>query len=808
MNGQTITHYRILHKLGRGGMAEVYEAEDIRLGRHVALKFLPDGMAGDTAALDRFQLEARATSSLNHPGICTIFDIASHDGLPFIVMELLEGESLKDRLQHGPMPVDQVIDTGIQLADALEAAHRSGIIHRDVKPGNIFLTRFGQAKVLDFGLAKLASEPRSAELKPLAAGGERHRTSEALTNTSAIPGTTLYMSPEQARGQLLDERTDLFSLGVVLYEAASGHKPFEGRNSVATMEAIQHQRPTSPSNYNPQIPPGLEQILGGLLEKDRRLRYQSARELAEDLRRLKRQLDQSRAPDDSDNPLIVQPSGTFRKFSVRQMYVLLGAAGAIAAILLAVTIWWARHGTTAASVTATNNSVVVLPFQNVNNDPDTDYLRVALADELVKILAYTRSLEIRPVPSGKYASGAIDPQQAGKDLKAAYVITGHFVSQSDRLTVTINAIEVRHNRLTWQGSFTVPQQNLISLQEDMAANVKSGLLPALGTEAAMLSTATQPHNPDAYDLYLRGAALPHDADPNSTAIVMLEHAVQLDPKFAPAWDALGLRYYYDASYAGAGVETLDKSVAAYEKALSLDPNLISSAAHLTRIHAERGQMSDAYGEARDLVSRRPENAQAHFTMAYVLRYAGMLQDAVRECDAALALDPGNYDFRSCSFAFFELGRMNRAEEYVKLDEGTEWASSVWPAILLRENKVDEARTAAAKVSDSATWFKPLLQACVKPVPAAEMRRLAERARPQLLGLRDPEFRYYQAAIMSYCGQQELAAEMIQSSIAQHYCAHSALYSDPLLAKLRATTYFPTLVEQAKQCQYSVFSGGR
>src|SRR4051812_37009438 len=270
-------------------MGEVYEAEDIRLGRRVALKFLPDSMSGDPVALERFQLEARTTSSLNHPGICTIFDIASHNGLPIIVMELLQGETLKTRLTRGPLSADEAIDYGIQLADALEAAHQRGIIHRDIKPGNIFLTRHGHTKVLDFGLAKLKGAPAAAE--PHLGGNGHHDLSDAMTEISSIPGTTLYMSPEQVGGQALDERTDLFSLGVVLYEATTGHKPFEARSAVLTMAAIQHHKPVSPLNYNAELPPEMEQVLGGLLEKNRVLRYQSARELKEDLLRLKRQVE-------------------------------------------------------------------------------------------------------------------------------------------------------------------------------------------------------------------------------------------------------------------------------------------------------------------------------------------------------------------------------------------------------------------------------------------------------------------------------------------------------------------------------------
>ena len=797
MIGETISHYRIVRKLGGGGMGEVYEAEDLRLGRRVALKFIPDSMSGDTNALERFQLEARTTSSLNHPGICTIYDIASHNGLPIIVMELLEGETLKQRLERNPLTVDETIEYGLQLAEALEAAHQRGIIHRDIKPGNIFLTTRGHSKILDFGLAKLKGEPRVPELVPAAAA--HHETREAITNLSVIPGTTLYMSPEQAQGKFLDERTDLFSLGVVLYEAVTGHKPFDGRNAVLTMSAIQAQRPVSPAMYVPDMPSGVEVVLGGLLEKDRRLRYQSARELAEDLRRLKRQIELRHA-DDSDARLLMEPSRTFRKLTVRQVYILLGAAGLIAAVLLAVTVWWAKHGTTSVSLAA-KATIAVLPFHNLAEDPDLDYLRFAIPDELVKTLAYTPSLEIRPVPTAPaYAKGGFDAQQAGRDLKAETVITGHFLAVGDRLTITVDAVNVPHNELIWQDSFTIPRDNLLSLQGELSTTVRQGLLPALGTRVVTFAGATQPRNPDAYDLYLRGSSLPHDPEPNSTAVTMLEHSVELDPNFAPAWDALGLRYYYDATYAAGGNDIYDKSIAAYEKALKLDPNLLSSAAHLVRIRAERGHVADAYRQARDLVARHPENVQAHFTLAYVLRYAGLLDRSQRECDAALALDPTNYDLRSCSFAFFEVGNTARAMEYVRLDARSKWAASVLPSILLREGHTDQARAAAANVPDDATWFGGVLQACLQPVSTEEMNRRAYEASPGLLNLRDAELRYYHGAILSYCGQIDLSAQLVQSAISDHYCSTQALQFDPLLLNLRNSPRFAALANAAKQCQ--------
>ena len=802
--GQTISHYRIVKKLGGGGMGLVYEGEDIRLGRRVALKFIPGNVSGNGGSLERFTLEARATSSLNHPNICTIYDIATHNGMPFIVMELLQGQSLKDRIEYGRGPLDAmaVLDIGIQIADALEAAHAQGIVHRDVKPGNIFLTHRGQAKILDFGLAKLAPEHQL-----VAAGdgngerGPRHRPSEAITEMNVIPGTTVYMSPEQARAEPLDARSDLFSLGVVLYEVATGQKPFMAKTSVLALAAIQHQKPVSPLTLNPSLPPGFEPIVGKLLEKNRDLRYASAHEVGQDLRALKRELELQAVGAEVPAHAPATPTRTFRKLSVRQIYTLVGVSALLVMILLVITVWWAKHGRGVVGPVAANNTIVVLPFNNVSGDPDTDYLRFAVPDQLVKILAYTRSLEIRPVPSAaKYVMGNYDPQQAGRELHAANVLTGHYMSQGDRLTITLDDVDTRYNRLVWQGTVTVPASNLLTLQEQLAAQVQQGLLPALGSRSAMIGTATQPHDATAYDLYLRGSALPHDAAPNSTAVTMLQRSVELDPKYAPAWDALGLRYYYESQYSAGGKEALEKSAGAYEKALALDPNLISSAAHLTRLRAEAGDTAKAYTEAVDLAKRRPENAQAHFTLAYVLRYAGILQEAAQECDAALALDPGNYDFRSCSFVFFEMGNTKRALEYVRLDSGSDWAASVLPTILVREGNTTEAKAAASKISSRPAWYAGLLQACLQPVRPEVMHKQTLAAATSILAQRDPEFRYYHGSLLAWCGEMETSSALIASAIEQNYCANTALHSDPALLRLRAGPGFAELADKAQKCQ--------
>ena len=338
MVGETVSHYHIVGKLGGGGMGLVYDAEDTRLGRHVALKFIPDDLAHDKKSMDRFLREARAASQLNHPGICTIYDIEEMNGLPFIVMEKLEGQSLKERLRGEPMELDEILDVGIQVADALAACHAKGIIHRDIKPANIFITTSGQVKILDFGLAKIspgfaAHDPKSIE-DPLSVAGD-------------IFGTAVYMSPEQARGEELDARTDLFSLGSVLYQMATGKKPFSGNNTVTTLEAVLNRKPDPPLKLNPKLPPDLQGIIGRAMEKNRGNRYQDALTLKADLQTLKRETDPALTSSGrlrNAFPYRISTS-TFQTTSRWQTYLLLGVSG----VLIMVSRWRVYGGSNIAA---------------------------------------------------------------------------------------------------------------------------------------------------------------------------------------------------------------------------------------------------------------------------------------------------------------------------------------------------------------------------------------------------------------------------------------------------------------------------
>jgi TolB-like protein len=432
-------------------------------------------------------------------------------------------------------------------------------------------------------------------------------------------------------------------------------------------------------------------------------------------------------------------------------------------------------------------------------DKDVDFLRLALPDEIATTLSHVRSLSIRPFSeTSKYVSSDIDFQKAGREMRVSSIVTGHFLKAGNQLQVTLEAIDVDTNQAVWRDTLSVAGENMIAMREQVLSRISTGLIPALRPAAGTSETVSQPKNEEGYDLFLRSTAVPHEPAPNKEAIRMLERAVGLDPTYAPAWDALGLRYYYDSQYAHGGEAAFDRSTAAHERATVLDPDLISAAVNLTENHVERGELEKAYTEAEGLVKRRSESGLAHHSLAYVLHYAGLLKEAQHECDRALALDPSNYEFRNCARPFFLDGNYERAMEYLALDKGSTYSNHNEVDILLRQGKKTETLERIRGLNDA--FGLGLVEVCLKGQPPAEIELLSKDFHRYVGSVSDPEVKYVAAQYEAVCDREQDAIGFLRKAVEGNFCSYPALDSDPLFSPLRHTTEFQEIRSAAIGCQ--------
>jgi eukaryotic-like serine/threonine-protein kinase len=671
MLGKTLRNYRITDKLGVGGQGAVYKAIDTKLGRPVVIKVIPPELSAKEANLKRFEREARLASALDHPNICTIFDLDEVDGVHFIAMQFVEGKNVRQLVAGRPLELKTALLIGLQVADALAAAHSRGIIHRDIKSGNVMVTASGQVKVLDFGLAKLLDDTEAAT-----AG--IHRTE--LTEVGVPYGTATYAAPEQARGDRVDKRADIFSLGVLLYEMLTGTWPFRGKTTIDVRHAVLHDPPRPVSELRSSaIPPRLQQIIDKALAKEPKDRFQNMEDFRNELRQVLHEID--------------APSTDYQSVTPEPPRHLSGANPVTRAVRWLKSITRTESPTSAPNVTTSSKhgihetpltttvtdqekkSLAILCFRNLSNDPASSFYEFSLADAVITELARVRSLVVRPSSViARYQGQHRDPREIGEELGVSAVLTAGFIHSGERFRVTAQLIDVASGELLWSDRIDTAASDIIVLQDTIAQRIVEGLRVELthAEQAGISKAATQ--NPVAYEEYLRGRDLfarfifrTLSEDDCNEAIAHFEHAIDLDPNFALAHDGLGACHVNRVFKGFGGSEDYERAEKAFTKALSIDPNIFEARMLMVFVYLWRGQKQKARDEVARARREAPNEPVVHFVKALLHRLDGEYGRALRSYDRLVRLDPAAHVVASYSRALVYMYMGQFDEVFRQLD---------------------------------------------------------------------------------------------------------------------------------------------
>jgi len=827
--GTELAHYKIISMLGAGGMGEVYLAEDQRLRRKVAIKLLAPELTRDERGLRRFEHEAHAASALNHPNIITIYEFGHADGLRFIASEYIEGITLRYRLAGGKMELNAAIDIAIQIASALAAAHASGIVHRDIKPDNVIVRNDGIVKVLDFGIAKL-NERNIGETFRRTASGIASSTSEP----GMVIGTAKYMSPEQARGLPVDARSDIFSLGAVLYEMVTGREAFAGQTASDVIAEILKTEPPAPVEFAPEVPHEVERIISKAIRKDRETRYQTAKDLLIDLQDFKKEVEfqaklqvsarpgsgtsgsRARAEEPARNVgiepgNIKKASGSRPLFQVNEQPLATSflysrrAWLSLAALLCAALIvgYFALARSHSLPPAQRTRSLAILPFRNLKQDPQTDFLGFSLADAVITKVGYISALTVRPSSSvDKYRNQIIDSKKVAADLNVDTLLIGSFIKDGDDLRITTQLVDVKPDKILWQDSVDLKYDKLLTVQDRVAQQIIQGLeLNLSPTEAANLKP-DKPINSLAYEYYLRGVDL-YSLNEFGPAIELLQKSAALEPNYAPTWAHLGRAYTTNASLRFGGREDYNKAQAAYEKAIALNPALVEPRIYMANLLTDTGRVEQSVPLLRTALQTSPNNAEAHWELGYAYRFGGMLRESVAECEKARQNNPQVKINSSALNSYLYLGKYDRFMQSLPVNNST---------YILFYHGFGEYYLGnyeqAAKDFDRAYEMEPaLLPADVGKALSYSIKHENEPGvkllhetedRIERQGVTDSEGIYKVAQAYAVLGDKVAALHMLRLSIGGGFFCYPYFVRDPLLQNLRNEAEFQTLMDQARQ----------